>query len=78
MDANNNLMPSYASKRSLKTVAEEMGLSIHKLRRMIRVLRKEGPDGIACLKWGRGGDRGNCEISGEEIDWLISTKTLRE
>ena len=50
MDANNNLMPSYASKRSLKTVAEEMGLSIHKLRRMIKVLRKEGPDGIACLK----------------------------
>ena len=49
---------SYASKRSLKTVAEEMGLSIHKLRRMIRVLRKEGPDNLKHLKWGSGGDRG--------------------
>jgi hypothetical protein len=58
MDLNGRILNSYSTKRPLKTVADELGISIHKLRRMIRVLRKEGPDNLKHLKWGSGGDRG--------------------
>ena len=58
-------IPTYAKKRPLTTVACELNISIHKLRRMIKVLRKEGPDGLSRIKWGRGGDRGSHPVSRE-------------
>ena len=45
-DVNGNQMSSYAKRRPLNMIAEELDISIHKLKRMIKVLKKEGPDGL--------------------------------
>jgi DNA-binding Lrp family transcriptional regulator len=39
-------MATYARKRPLRTIAEELGISIHKLKRMLRVVKKDGIDGL--------------------------------
>jgi hypothetical protein len=45
-DLKGNPIAMYARKRPLKTIAEELGISIHKLKRMLRVVKKDGIDGL--------------------------------
>ena len=45
-DISGSPIKTYAKKRPLKRIAEELDISIDKLRRILKVLKKDGAEGL--------------------------------